>query len=802
MSITCLTIIKDLNESIYKANLELINHMTEPKMKYEWVCVKPNLTYEYFYECMKHKWETSINNFINQPNKCSDRLSEFIKISKYVTPDKISKVKKYISENKTDNNGSGALLTNLNIDDIVLDVIASSLLNPVKIPTFEFEHDCVNMIRSLGIIMIENCQCQIIDIYKTFINKYKQKYYIKFEGKPKHEIIEIFRKDYNKFKQIFDKFNTDSTKISRSDFLNNLVIKLTGLRRFTIEKELNELVPAELGSLKDFFITVISKYYNELHPIIWAQIFKNMMENIFIELPFTFDEIFSFVSKYLLLNSGPFILKILQMIRPILNENMIKKYNLAKLKYPLLDQNQIQLILKKVVYNWDMYKILENFSASVGHVCKVVRVDNPSNIFIIKIIKPIAIAQSCWEYETLYNIYPEGTCEQIFMKNLLESNGRELNVFNEIENINKGYEFYTEKYVDAFSIEINATLTTIKNIPNIIKQNCWFALTMTLAPGVPLSKLIENDLIKNDTRYRAKLHRCLDLLIYKFFQSIIKNGFYHGDLHSGNIFFSYENCQITLIDFGAVGEINIYANDPDIKSMIDIIIMSIFYNYDEMFDKVTEILNSKCTETQIDTSNIEYQQLKQKLYNYKLNNLKNQEEEKQKKEIYRNDIFSDDRIQDEIQADTNISENGSFLSDDVHSIYSYLEYQPKTTETIVENRDILPEFTEIQGNSKNISFTEVFTIITKYYALSGINIAIKFNEFYEIQKAYALLLGVLHKVGYNSYRTSIALNKSIVNWNNVSELRHLGTVIHGSKTYLEEKFKYDELVKQLNHNDL
>src|SRR5205085_3825111 len=128
---------------------------------------------------------------------------------------------------------------------------------------------------------------------------------------------------------------------------------------------------------------------------------------------FTPDEIFAFFSKCLLLNSGPFILKILQMIRPVLSDELKKKYNLTKLKYPVLTPEQADLVLNKVVYDWDMYEVLRPVSASVGHVCIVRRVDEPERKIIIKIIKPLAIAQSCWEYKTLYNVYgDDNPCEQ------------------------------------------------------------------------------------------------------------------------------------------------------------------------------------------------------------------------------------------------------------------------------------------------------------------------------------------------------------------------------------------------------
>lgn len=57
MSVSCMKIIHDLNHEVDNANWELINNMTDPKMKYELICVKPNITYEFFYDYLKINWE-------------------------------------------------------------------------------------------------------------------------------------------------------------------------------------------------------------------------------------------------------------------------------------------------------------------------------------------------------------------------------------------------------------------------------------------------------------------------------------------------------------------------------------------------------------------------------------------------------------------------------------------------------------------------------------------------------------------------------------------------------------------------
>ncbi len=787
MATTCLNLITKLNNAIDKANWYLINEMTNPNMKYLWVCIKPSVTYQTYFENLKQDWDDIINDFINDPNKCgvsTDTVSSLISTYQNIDPKRLYQLKKILAAT------SDISSNKIDIDGLIFETIYSSVLKNQEPVHFDLSENAFQSTRQLAKIIADNCQCQLTNIFRTIIKNYKRKYQEKYIGKTKNEMIDLFRSDYANVKRWLQQINNKDTVPLRIS--NNL----TNLYSFSIENELDTLIPSELGSLKDFFIKVITRYYDNLHPIIWAQIFKQMTENVFVELPFTQEEIFSFVSKYVLLNSGPFILKTLQMIRPVLSPELAQKYNLTKLTYPKLTPHQIDLILQKSVYEWDMYNILENYSASVGHVSKVVRADNPDKPIIIKIIKPIAIAQSCWEYKTLYDAFPVGTCENDFIQKILESNGKELNIQNEIININRGYEYYTDTYQNVFGKNVVATLTTVQHIPGIVEPNCWFVMAMTLAPGIPISKLVEEDLLEFDTKYRAKLHRCLDILVYKFFITIINHGYYHGDPHAGNIYFSYENDQMTLIDFGAVGEINIFSGDSDTLRLLDIIIMSIFYNYDGILDEMTDLLNSKCTETQIDKNTSTYQDLKQELLEYRIINILNEDQNQQLVEKYSQEIFSESRISEEQHGEMKI-EQPLFNPSDVKSIYSYLRYGPWPKETVIENRDVLPKQFEKINDTNNITFAGILEKIIKFYAVSGVNIAIKFNEFYEFQKAYALLLGVLHKTKYDSYRTGIVTKQAIVNLSNATNIIHLETSTHIVQKYLAEKKTYDGFKKKI-----
>ena len=82
-------------------------------------------------------------------------------------------------------------------------------------------------------------------------------------------------------------------------------------------------------------------------------------------------------------------------------------------------------------------------------------------------------------------------------------------------------------------------------------------------------------------------------------------------------------------------------------------------------------------------------------------------------------------------------------------------------------------------------------------AVSGVNIAVKLNEFYEFQKAYALLLGVMGKVGYNGYRTSIFLKKCFKDPRNLKLILRATRLAHVLTLYNQEKKVYKDFVAEM-----
>lgn len=768
----CLTLIDKLSEDINEINDNLVTNMLNISTN-KFVCIQRNLSYQNYFNELKKKWNTRINKFINEQGTCDSIINDLESVYKIINSYNYIKNKEF---------------TEIDIKELIYSYFFNILKTSKRINKFDLQENIIIDLKMLLKILYENCTCQTIDIFKTIIYKYSEKYKQKFVAKSDNEIIQLLNSDYNNFMKFI--YNI-GYKIDPSSLFFN----------FSIENEITKLIPDEFVSLKDFFIKILKTYYTNLHPIIWAQIFKQMVKNIFIDLPYTKKEIFKFISKYVLLNSGPFILKILQMIRPALKPEIAMKYNLTKLSYPLLSDEQVNNILKNTLVDYNMYNVIANRSASVAHVCIINKVDNPNNIFILKIIKPLSIIQSCWEYKTLENVYDEDSCEKKFILNILESNGEEFNVQNEIKNIHEGYKFYNAKYKDSFGINIDANLKTIDVIDNIVNKDSWFIFAMTLAPGIPLSEPIEHDLLEKDTLYRANLHRCLDLLIYKFFFTLINDNYYHGDLHAGNIFYSFKEKQITLIDFGSVGRINLFENNYEMQTLLEIIIMSVFNNYESILDKFTELINSRCVESTIDVNTTEYQNLREELKKYHYANLYNNINEKHLHEKNNNAIFGDERINAENTQsihNTNVEKiNENFENNE--SIYSFYKIKKNEPETIIENKDILPVTSEILGGQNSITFEGIIEIIIKFYAKSGINVAVKFNDLYQLQKAYILLLGVLAKTKYSSYRMNVILKKAIKNWRNLKIMTNVNTLNHVLTIYMREKSENDKLIKEIKN---
>lgn len=572
----------------------------------------------------------------------------------------------------------------------------------------------------------------------------------------KYEHIKVikFAKIYYKSIKLLDKLKV------LDEFINIAIMVLnndnSSLKTYiNIKSELNNLLPDSLGSLKSFYIEIISQYYDNLHPVIWLYMFEKILNDITLIKLFSSQNMYKYMSNKILLNSGPFMLKILQLITPFLSKEIAEKYDIKKLTYPLMSITEIDLLLKPIMIDYDSYTIIRNFSASVGHVC-FVKNTRTNNIFVIKIIKPLSILQSCAEYDVLHNMYSKKTrkCEYDYVNGLLRSNDDEMNVQNEIANIKICHTMYNMNY-KILNKNVNVQLTTIRAIENIFNKNTRYAMAMTIANGENINELLEKDILNDKLELRF-LHRCFDLLVYSFFKNILMYGYYHGDLHGGNMLYNKQNRTLTLIDFGSVPKIDLLKLGNDTKTIIKLIMCISYGDYDAILDTLTDLINSKCEcSDTLDKTSTGYNDFKMKLCEYKRENMY----------IY--------------------LENSNMIN-----IY---EKYLLTTSVEQENKGIIEEI-NMKGNGKTLM--SVMDEIMAYYTSMNVNIIIKLGEYYEFQKAFMLLHGVSTKINYDNNRFVLMIRKSLSSANILKKNKKLLELMPKLLNYyIKEDHKYKKLTK-------
>jgi hypothetical protein len=184
------------------------------------------------------------------------------------------------------------------------------------------------------------------------------------------------------------------------------------------------------------------------------------------------------------------------------------------------------------------------------------------------------------------------------------------------------------------------------------------------------------------------------------------------------------------------------------------------------------------------------------LITHKLKSIENAKKDEEKSKKYLDQVNSDARLIDEKYNDTLhtlIDDDEDQDQDRAPSIYDELERVPEAKETVIENTSELRDLSE--ELSDTISFAGIMQIIIKFYATSGINVAVKFAELNELQKAYALLLGVLAKTGYSSYRMGMAIKTGVLSWGHLPQIVNVTATYNIIKNYWAESTKYAELIK-------
>jgi ubiquinone biosynthesis protein len=245
-------------------------------------------------------------------------------------------------------------------------------------------------------------------------------------------------------------------------------------------------------------------------------------------------------------NSGPLVQKLFQLMGDQTDsKELAEVMALLKENIQPIEQKQILAALNHRFGAEGVKKYFANISGpkksgSVGQVHFATDTKTGEKI-VVKVRRPGVVEDLALEAIAM-NEAAKGTDLAPFAEKIVSNVGKELDFREESKNLVEG-----ALYVDA-----NRGIGIAKIIDHVPVQED--VLVMQLAPGASVAKFTSpEDLVKRGQAVTSLLEDWVK-------HSVSQSGFFHGDLHAGNIFLdtsvkNKQGYQLTLIDFGNAGRI-------------------------------------------------------------------------------------------------------------------------------------------------------------------------------------------------------------------------------------------------------
>jgi hypothetical protein len=792
-----------LYDKLVEVDHILSMNMFQSSTEYKDICVRSDVSLEYFLTLLRRKWsDVAKRGSVRCPVlTAADIVSVMQKSGKTVPTYEsltalkdrsfdVSEMIDAVGARLPDANKEGArrVATRALTDKAILDILPYMLNERTVMTTFGTDETVINDVLKF---LLEAGACQSYDVMMRLLRKYSARYGYLYEGR-----ADDMDRDAVALLTRASEMITARSSSNSPDFR----------RLINVGEHLNELIPDSLGKFKQFIIRVIVTYYDNLHPIVASHILCQLLVNFEKVLPKSQDEIMSFLFKTTLLNSGPLILKLLQMATVAMDVPTKKKFGLERLEYPLINPRTVDEIFNNILVQPHLCDRVFDVSASVGHV-RIMRWNDyipgsarKSPKFVVKIIKAVTSAMtSCWEYELLSRTFDpltEAENDQN-IRQMLINNGEELDLRAEGAAMKKAHSLYTASYSDLFGVTYPMTLTTIQELGGVLKNQdtYWQAIAMELAPGRPLTKCVDDPKIMDGDVTQAALYRAFDMLTERFVFNLIEHGFAHSDLHAGNIFFCTDTAQMTIIDWGAVVDLNLFAQSPTIDLLRQIVLYVSFFDFRAIVEAVATFLGDE-----FDASSANLGNFLDKMKMYREDAVRFNLEHPTSKETY-SAIFGSDRTDSE--GDIRCSKSGPILRDKLAAKSIYERYDVEF-DTTCETRPLSPAVQwsklELDGRKlKAFSSNEVIVEIIQFFVENNVDVQSKFPELISFQKAYALLLGVYTTFNYNPYRMQTAILRASLTWRHWKKLVHVRALTDMSSMVRKLSSDFDKLQNSIKY---
>jgi predicted unusual protein kinase regulating ubiquinone biosynthesis (AarF/ABC1/UbiB family) len=249
-------------------------------------------------------------------------------------------------------------------------------------------------------------------------------------------------------------------------------------------------------------------------------------------------------------NGGPILQKILQRINDALGSSGQNSLIREVLKELLVDINPIDdekaaAILKSRIPRKGIFKDADKLvmvkrlgAASIGQA-HIISID--SKKMVVKFIKPGVSEYASYEAELLSEIFEGSDPSDLILQNMVKTINRiiltETDLSIEEKNLKQGLKSYN--------------LGDIKAVGLPVELNQKGVMSMELADGKDMDRSFRELCVQENPETLINF----STLQKKLYHHVVSNalfgdGYFHGDLHKGNIFIDTKSKKIILIDFG------------------------------------------------------------------------------------------------------------------------------------------------------------------------------------------------------------------------------------------------------------
>ncbi len=342
--------------------------------------------------------------------------------------------------------------------------------------------------------------------------------------------------------------------------------------KFSETEEIKILTDKEKGFDLSNLPEKVRSYVEEMALAYFDDMTYKQKENIILDVMKLPPHVSLYKKLGIILNrTGPVLQKIFQLIgedsksekmQLVMNElkQNVRPFNFSVAK-KIIEKN-LERPIEEIFSHFPEKPIA---AATVGQVYFATLI-NGKNV-IVKVMRPNIRRKAREEIKTFMN-HAHEKITQKFVKQIKVSIMEELDFRKESHNLDVGKKYYNYKKIQ--------TIGKIEELSRTSK-----VLVMEVAPGKSLASYKNKYLYHNIVlRNKAIAHlttRWIDQAIFH------KDGFFHADLHSGNIFIDFTDTNkflLTLIDFGAVG----YMKEEEQKSIVLMAAGVLLKDEDMIFD--------------------------------------------------------------------------------------------------------------------------------------------------------------------------------------------------------------------------